>query len=161
MEIMLIKTGNGLVPADETAKSELSRFQNNEIVPVVIKSTDQRSLEQLRLYWACCGLVANNTDDNNLNHRDKVSEQVKIKLRFVDCWYTFKNEKTGAEQLNIKTKSISFDKLRQAEFNDFMSRALDVLSGYLGCTVDEMIEAVKKDMTVLMIQKAFDGQIIT
>ncbi len=158
MDILLIKSGEGLAPADEKSAEYIRSIQAGEYVPATIKVVDQRSLEQLRLFWSCCQLVANNTEDQNINTKDKVAEQIKIACRFVDTWYYYTNTKTGEKQLNLKTKSIAFDNLRQVEANNFFDEAFSKMAEMIGITKDEMMTQVERQRNVLSVQSKFNGK---
>ena len=159
-DCIFIRSGNGLVPSDEKAKKSLSQFGQGELVPCKIASSTKRSLEQLHLYWSGCQLVSNNSDDTNLDNKDKVSEQCKIALRFVDYWYYYTNAKTGEKQLNIRTKSISFSNLDSVEANNFFDKAFEWLAKCLDISKDEFILEIKNSKSVLKLQAAFNGKIV-
>jgi hypothetical protein len=107
---------------------------------------DVRSYKQLGLYWACCKLVADNTDDVNLNTSEKVDEQCKIKARLVESWLYYTNEKTGEQCLNIKTGSIAFCNMSSLEASGYFTDAFNTMSGFLGISADELISAAKRKM---------------
>lgn len=132
-ECLLVTDGRGdEIQAGVEYAATLSRVTENR----------ERSYEQLKLYWSCCGYVAENNDDMNWNTKEKVDEQVKIAARHYEYWIYYQNQKTGEKTLNVKTKSISFAELPHLEACGFFDDAFKILACKIGLTVEELIEAV-------------------
>ena len=127
-----------LVPASPEGVKFMEGTGWGETAVGNLKSEAPRNVRQHNLFMACCELVAENTDDENWNTQDKVLEQVKIALRWVDCYYRYYNQKTRQMELNIRTKSIGFDNLEQAEAHGFFDKAFDLLAAKLGIYEDDM-----------------------
>lgn len=138
-----------IIPTNDVVNDELARFHQGEVVHGEIRTIPDsrlRSNAQNNLYWAACTYVAKHKDDFSWNDKEKVSEQVKIALRFVECYYYYRNEKTGKEELNIKTRSISFTSLEHADAQKFFDDAFAVLAGYMDMETDHFIAAVMDSM---------------
>ena len=120
------------IPASSEAEKYIEGMGWGELAQGNLRGADPRNVRQHNLFMACCELVAENTDDENWNTQDKVLEQVKIALRWVDCYYRYYNQKTRQMELNIRTKSIGFDNLEQAEAHGFFDKAFDLLAAKLG-----------------------------
>ena len=79
---------NGIFYPHSPEDAEKAReYKNNQVVRSKITGIKKRrSYEQLKLFFACAKLVAENTEDPNWNTKDKVCEQVKISARYIDYW---------------------------------------------------------------------------
>lgn len=109
----------------------------------IVAPEKARSYEQLKLYWKCCQLVADNCDDMNWSTKEKVDEQVKIAARHYEYWIYYENQKTGEMALNIKTRSISYAELPHLEACGFFDDAFFIMAQKLGTTVDEMMAGIE------------------
>ena len=145
MKINIVKTkDNKFIVADEESEKKLSKIEIGEILNVDIKKIDRRSLEQNNLFWKCCTIVANNTEDINWDTKDKVKEQCLILEKMFDHWIFYINPKTGEQMLNIKTKSISFENMKHLEACDFFNSAIKHMSDKIGITVEDLIKEARK-----------------
>jgi hypothetical protein len=138
-----------LIPDIMTITDDLKKIPDGErlyLTVHTIPGTKQRSVEQNNLFWASCAALAENTDNKEINTKEKVCEYTKIKLRHVDYWIHYKNEKTGEETLNLKTKSIAFENLDFWEACGFFDQAFQLHSEIAGVSLDDWIENVKSRM---------------
>lgn len=141
--------GFSLIPADEMSFEEMQKIPVGETQRCIIKEitdTRLRSNEQLNLYFSCCKLVSDNTDDINWNTKNKTDEQVRIVCKFYEYYIYYYNEKTGNQTLHIKTRSISFANLKHIEACGYFSDAFDVLAQKIGLTKDELISEAQSGM---------------
>jgi len=140
-KITFQKRGNTLTPFSQEDTEKLSSFKNNQIVVASVSgTTKERSLIQLRLFFACCRTVVENTDDVNWNNVDKVKNQIKVKLQFIDL-----NKSTVVNNTFYPHyRSISFAELKFMEANTFFDRAFPVLAKKIGISVDELLENAGK-----------------
>ena len=77
-----------LHPFSQEDVEVLGEYKENQIVKVKIRGFKKpRSVSQLRLFWACCRTVAENTNDQHWDTADKVAFQVKVALQFLDNGY--------------------------------------------------------------------------
>jgi len=108
-------------------------YHNNQILDVdVYGEITPRNLAQIRLYWVCCGKVADNTGFRS----DKdVDEYIKLKLGHVETRY----DKNGKPF--YRTKSISFQRMKQKPFDKYMSAAMPIMADMLGVTEEELINS--------------------
>jgi len=126
-------SGKILVPVPEDEK-KLRAYINNQILYVEIKgSISPRSLQQLRLYFGCCGKVAMNTP---FPSEKDVDEYVKLNCHFIEYFYDHLGNR------RFRTKSISYENCDQPDFNQFMDDALPVMADILGCTVKQLIDSL-------------------
>ena len=145
MKINIVKKkDNNFIAADEESENKLLKIDVGEILHVDIKKIDRRSLEQNNLFWKCCTIVAENTDDKSWNTKEKVKEQCLIEDKQFDHWIYYSNPKTGEQMLNIKTKSISFENMNHFDACGFFTKSFELMSKKLGITVDQLLEESKK-----------------
>jgi hypothetical protein len=95
----------------------------------------QRSVLQLRLFWACAQLVADNTDDPNWNTKEKVAEQCKIALQFID---TERIVVKPNGDVHIPYRSIALKNLPHMEACNFFDRAFVVMAKFLGVKPEDL-----------------------
>ena len=97
----------------------------------------QRSLRQLRLFWAACREVAAHEGDTT---PERVAFDVKVALRFFDEMTV-----AGDGAVCVSVRSISFRGLRHPDACRFFDEAFPVLAARLGVTVDELLAAARRD----------------
>lgn len=129
-----------LHPLSDEDREALREYQPNQIVRVKVKGVRHpRSYLQLKMFWAACKQVADNTDDPGWDTKDKVAEQVKIGLRYIDYWMHIQ----GA--LVIKTKSISYKDLPHIMACRLFDRAWPIMAKKIGITVDELLAEANRE----------------
>jgi hypothetical protein len=112
------------------------------------KIPDKRSYGQLGLFWKACDVVAKNSDDQDWNTKEKVSEQIKITLKFIHSkqifCFKYVDKTTGElkEMLQFPTKSIAFDKLKHLEACDFFNKAFAIMANRVNMEVEEFLNFV-------------------
>ncbi len=124
-----------MVPATIEAMEQIKNYKPNQIVQAKISGIQkQRSVRQLRLFWACCRTVSDNTRDEQWNNPEKVSIQVKLALKF------FKAVVVAPDgHIHFELDSISFKNLRQIEANKIFDRSWPVMAGHIGVSVDDLL----------------------
>jgi hypothetical protein len=118
-------------------------FKDNQIIKGKVTGTTQEpSLEQLDTFWACCDLVAKNTEDPMWNDKDKVCYQCKVACHFIDQRFIAVRPDG---QVNFQYLSIGFstpEKIRRKFFRD----AFPVLAAKLGIDEETMVAEAKNRM---------------
>ena len=89
----------------------------------------------LAKFWVCCKKVADNTERTGWTTKENVAFQCKVALHFVD---TSAIAVSPDGSVQFKYRSISLDSMKYLEAIDFFNRAYELMSGVLGCTVDEL-----------------------
>jgi hypothetical protein len=136
-----VKEGGVLNPFSEEDKEAMGNYKLNQVVTGDIKGISKnRSPEHLRLFMACCGFVAKNTEDGNWNTKEKVVEQIKIKLRYIKTYIVV----DGTVQ--FVTDSISFERMAHMESVNFINNGINELAAFLGVSTDELVENVKREI---------------
>lgn len=114
----MVKSLGGLKPADGRAEELLGKVKLGGTVEVEWKQP--RNLKMLRLYWALCQLVAENTEGYN---PDNVSDLIKLGTGH----YTPLRmpTKDGQSVIHYMPKSISFAAMDQTQFDKFFDSAIN------------------------------------
>lgn len=131
------KINKKLVPFSPEDENELSSFKDNQLLIAKVSGTmKERSIRQLRLFFACCRTVVDNTEDPNWNNVDKVKNQVKVQLQFIDM------QKSTVVNGNWYPhyRSISFAELKFMDANNFFDQAWPILAKKILITVDELLK---------------------
>jgi hypothetical protein len=134
-EMALVRKGDVLVPHSQEALDDLRQIPESKVIRAQLTvPRKQRSYQQLKLYWACCRQVADNTEDENWNTPEKVSEQLKLQL-LPPAEYMVTPQGT----VHVVTQSIGFHSLGHLDACRFFDRSWDVLAAKLGVTVGELL----------------------
>ena len=136
---------NGVLsPFSQEDKEKLSSFNDNQIlVAKVSGTTKDRSIRQLRLFFACCRVVAENTEDIQWNSVDKVKNQVKVRLQFIDL-----NKSIVVNGVfHPHYRSINFAELKHIEANKIFDQAFAVMAGFLGVGIQELLANAERNYT--------------
>ncbi len=131
---MQLKSGQ-LVPFSEESKTLLKDLQENQVVKAKITGIRKpRSVRQLRMFWACCRTVSDNTEDENWNNPDKVCIQIKLALQF------YKHVVVAPSgSVHFELGSISFENLSQVMANNIFDRAWKIMAKKIGVSVDDLL----------------------
>jgi hypothetical protein len=107
-----------LRPADGMAEEQLSRIRQDEEVRVEIKRV--RSPQQLRYWWALCGVLAEYADWCE-GDRERASDWLKLSIGHAET-FTSPDGKQW-----IRPKSIAFGNCPQDRFQAVMDAAIKVI----------------------------------
>ena len=124
-EMYLRRTLQGFAPDDDDAARSVKRIPLGTTVRCEI--VKPRSVQQLRMYWAMCSLVAMNHAE--LQTREQVDQALRLLTGHVDL------VKVGDQVLQLPRR-IAFSKLSQDEWAEYLSRAKDAVCEHLLPGVD-------------------------
>ena len=125
-----------LSPYSQEDVAVLSNYRQNQVVRVkVYGTTKERSLQQLRLYFACCNKVAENMDDPQWNTKDKVDFSCRVGLHFVDPKVT---AVAPDGTVTFKYRSISFKNLKHIEACNYFDRAFEFMAKKIGVIAEKL-----------------------
>ena len=111
--------------------SMLSEFKLFQILKAKLYGVlKPRSVIQLHLYWALCGVVAGNLEDMT---KEDVDFEVKVKLKHIKSFKVIK----GATYIEVD--SIAFRNLPHLEACNFFDRAFSVMAKMINVTLDELM----------------------
>ena len=123
------------------SQEDLETAKNYKIFQVVKANVSgvkkPRSYQQLKLYFACCKKVAENTSDPNWNTKEKVSFQCKVGLHFVDPSVVAVRPDG---MVVFRYRSISFKSLGHMEACNYFDRAFELMAKKIGVSIDELIK---------------------
>ena len=99
-----------------------------------------RDTKQHRQFWKLAQNVAENTDDDDWNTAEKVVNQCKIELRFIDSFFFYVNpNKPETQNIQLQFKSISFEECSQVNFDVFFDGSIKIMALKLGITTSELL----------------------
>ena len=130
-----------LHPFSEEDLEILREYKPNQILRVKLQGVKKpRSYLQLKLYWAGCKLVSENTEDKGWNTKEKVDFQCRVHTHFVDpdCVVV---KKDGTVVFNYR--SIAFANLGHIESCNYFDQAFKVMAKFLMVPVDTLMEQIK------------------
>lgn len=114
-ELLLIRTGAALVPADDDSRDRIARMPRGQAVRAEVKR--MRNLAHHRKFFALVEFVANRHPV--YDNREKALVAVKVAAGHVDF---LPNPETG--ELVAVPRSIAFDAMEQGDFEEFYERAV-------------------------------------
>ena len=127
-------------PFSAEDKERASEFKDNQVVIGRLTGTKKtRSLKQLRLFWQCCKKIAENTNDENWNSKERVAEQVKIKCQYIKSYIVV------GKAVHIITGSISYKEMSHMQACNFINRAIEEMAKHIGVTVDDLTREAEKE----------------
>lgn len=136
-EIALQFRDNIFYPFSDEDKESAREFRDNQIVNAKISGVQkERSYLQLKMFFAVCRKVADNTQDPNWDTTEKVLEQVKIKCRYI------KEHIIVGKAVHIITGSISYKALPHMQACNFFDRGYIEMAKHLGVRVDKLLESM-------------------
>ncbi len=128
---------------DESAEKAKDHLPNQVVSNRITGIRKQRSVAQLRTYWACCKTVAENMDNPQWSSKEKTDFQCRVTIHFVDPnLVAVKPDGTVV----FHYRSISFKNLRHMEACRYFDRAFEVMAKALGTTPEKLVEMAKADM---------------
>jgi Zn finger protein HypA/HybF involved in hydrogenase expression len=130
-----------LIPGNEKSLKSLKSLPYAKDMISNIKYKQDHNIKRHGLFWACVGLVSENTGKADY----EIEEKVKIDCRWIKGYITYP-DKNGKNRVNVITKSISFFSMNLEDANNFYSKAFDVLASYIGVETNVMIEEAKLRM---------------
>ena len=133
MKVALQRKGKFLVPFSKEDEEKIMEYAENKIIDANLKGvTIPRSYEQLKLYFACCQKVAENTDDPQWETKEDVDFQCRVQCRIID------KIKVVDGIVHIVVGSISYSALKHLEACNYFDRAFDIMAKKIGVTADEL-----------------------
>ena len=116
MKLTFIKTQSGLIPDCEATIEALKKIKNGD--GVILEYKPKRSYLFHKKLFALLNLIFENQD--HYKSIDNILEMCKFKAGYFETIITHKGEK------HYKTKSIAFDEMDNASFEEFYKKCIDV-----------------------------------
>lgn len=132
-----------LIATDSAGEKLLSRLEQGELIGVTLQPVkSQRSIQQLRLYWAACNITAANLEDENWNTPDRVHYNCKIIADQIKDRYRVKTK--GGEEFDVVVPgSVSFAECEHLEACGYFTKAFEIMARKLKITVEDLMDAVR------------------
>ena len=125
------------VPFSKKDQDKWNSYRDNQVTKHNVYGVQkQRSYEQLRMFFAACDIVAQNTEDPMLNTKEKVAFAIKVRLDFIN---PNRIAVTNNGDIIFEYRSISYDNLNHIEACDFFNRAFKELANMIGIANDELL----------------------
>lgn len=122
------REGNHAVPVGATSIEYLQSVKDG--AEFIAETRGARNVKQLHMWWALCGLLAEN--DRDYQTKESASDGLKIALKHVETFV----DRTG--KLHIWPKSIAFESLTQEEFYPLFKAAINKVAEWLGSAPAEV-----------------------
>lgn len=136
-ELSVQLKSNALYPLSQEDLEILRNYKQNQILRCKLQGARKpRSLIQLRLYWALCQVVADNTENKLWNTKEKVDFQCRVKQHFVDPDIVA-IQPDGTVVFSYR--SIAFINLGHIEACRYFDRAFEIMADFLGVDIDTLI----------------------
>jgi len=123
----------------EDDKKRCREFKERQIIRADLVGVKKpRSYQQLKLFWARCRIVADNTrDPDNWGTAEKVAEQIKVALQYVDMKRCIVRPDGS---VHVAYRSISFKELPHMEACAFFERAWKIMAKHLGVPLNTFLQ---------------------
>jgi hypothetical protein len=121
-----IRDRSRAIPADERSMEFL--LAQKDGVPFIAETRGARNVQQLRLWWGLCRLVAGQLDVIEV----VISDDLKKALGHTE---TIK-QRDGSYK--VVPKSIAFESMAQEHFNNLMTAAVNKVAEWLGSSPKEV-----------------------
>lgn len=125
MKFNMIKTENGLKPANETDRVSLGKVKYNDVLRCT--TIDQRNYMFHRKFFAMLKLAFMNMPEKygrNFPTMDALRSFLIISAGWNDSYLDLQGN------VQYQAKSVSFDKMKQSEFEELYSAVIDVILQY-------------------------------
>lgn len=146
-ELRLTRTLRGFEPSDDESREAIKALKIG--VPVKCEVRIARDSSRMRYYWGLVGVILDNTD--HFASKEEVSDSIKLAIGHVDMVQVYDGEKW---HITRTPKSISFAKLTEPEFQDFIKRAEAYACSVLCVTDDQLADALTEFLAPQLNRKA-------
>ena len=138
MNIALQRKGKVFHPFSVEDEIKMCGYTENQIINAKTTGVKiPRSYEQLKLYFACCQKVAENTNDDKWETKEDVDRNCRIACRFI------KDPVVQKGVVYMELRSISYNELPHLKACNFFDRAFEIMAKKIGVTVDELTDEAK------------------
>lgn len=135
-ELRLTRTLRGFEPSDDESREAMKAIKIGAAVKCEVRIA--RDSSRMRYYWGLVGVILDNTD--NFASKEEVSDSIKLAIGHVDQVQVYDEEKGW--RIERSPKSISFARLTEPEFQDFIKRAEAYACAVLCVTSDQLADAL-------------------
>ena len=128
------------IPTEESCKSLIK----NQLVECEVRNGEREpaTLEQFGMYFACCAVVAHNTDNRDWDTKEKVDFQCRIGVGWAEAPIHVKDSTT----IIVQPKSLKHKDMDKFIFHNHMFEALIIMADFLGVTPDRIADMARENM---------------
>ncbi len=135
IEAALQYKNGALYPYSKEDQTKIKEYDGKHVIKAKLSGVrNPRSYQQLKMYFACCRAVAENTNNPNFNTANKVDLQLRVLHGWLEDTIIIKDKP------QFITKSISFKAMKHLEACNYFDRAFETMAKFLGCTIEELKE---------------------
>ena len=134
IDISLQRDGQMLHPFSPEDAEQMKAYPEGRILRAKITGAKQpRNYQQLKLFFACCQSVAENTENPKLSTKDDVYFQVRMELRWIENNRFYVSENGTVV---VQLKSLGYANCDQPQAQDFITRGIELMAKWLGVKAD-------------------------
>jgi len=137
-KVTMIKNDAGLfVPFSLEDKQACLNYPAGGLTSHNIKGvTKPRSYQQLKLYFACCRALADQTENINLNNETKVHFVMRMRARWIESIISIKKPCPSCQVLidynQIIPKSLSYENCTHADATQYINSGINEIASEMG-----------------------------
>lgn len=136
VEMLLTRTMRGLEAADDDAREKLRAWKLGQ--PLKCEVRLARDSARMRYYWGLVDIVRKNTD--RFTSKEEVSDSIKLGVGHVNQAQVYDADRGW--RIVRTPKSISFARMDEVAFQDFIQRAEAYCCAVLSITSDQLADAL-------------------
>lgn len=138
-ELRLTRTLRGFEPSDDDSREAMKAIKLGASVKCEVRIARDNS--RMRYFWGLVGVIVDNTDDEIFGgSKEACADSIKLAIGHVDQVQVYDEAKGW--RIERSPKSISFSKLTEPEFQDFIKRAEAYACAVLCVTSDQLADAL-------------------
>jgi len=135
-ELRLTRTLRGFEPSDDESREAIKALKLGASVKCEVRIARDNS--RMRYFWGLVGVIVDNTDEI-FGSKEACADSIKLAVGHVDMVQVY----NGKEWHITRTpKSISFARMEEPEFQDFIKRAEAYACSVLSVTSDQLADAL-------------------
>ena len=135
-ELRLTRTLRGFEPTDDESREAIKAIKMGAEMKCEVRVS--RDGARLRYFFGLCKIVLDNTGE--FENVDAVKESIKLGIGWVNQVQVYDEEKGW--RIERTPKSISFAKMDEIEFREFVKQAEHYVCMALGVTSDQLADAL-------------------
>lgn len=137
-ELRLTRTLRGFEPSDDDSREAMKAIKLGASVKCEVRIARDNS--RMRYFWGLVGVIVDNTDDEIFGgSKDACADSIKLAIGHVDQVQVYNGKEWHITRM---PRSISFSKLTEPEFQDFIKRAEAYACSVLCVTDDQLADAL-------------------
>jgi len=137
-ELRLTRTLRGFEPSDDESREAIKALKLGASVKCEVRIARDNS--RMRYFWGLVGVIVDNTDNEIFGgSKEACADSIKLAVGHVDMVQVYDGEKW---HITRTPRSISFSRMEEPEFQDFIKRAEAYACSVLSVTSDQLADAL-------------------